>query len=117
MEDPQMKKCTRCGETKALGEFVADRHNKSGKAARCKKCERARVKAYYRASETYRQAMKRGAAQWARANPEKMNACQKAKREKQKQKDPLLATRIKAILAHPPKMYNKLKRGSLPTAR
>ena len=34
-----MKTCTKCGETKELSEFYADKSKKDEKRARCKKCD------------------------------------------------------------------------------
>lgn len=44
-----MRTCTKCGETKPLGEFWSDRSKKHGKAARCRSCKTAIFNSYRKA--------------------------------------------------------------------
>lgn len=44
--DCYVRTCTKCGESKALDEFWADRSKKHGKTARCKACKTATFNAY-----------------------------------------------------------------------
>jgi hypothetical protein len=76
-----MKRCTKCGEKKTLGEFRRDRSRKDGRYPQCRACEKEwresnaeRLKAYHRA--------------WNRANPEKKRAHDRRYRERKLAQDP-----------------------------
>lgn len=40
-------RCYLCGETKPLADFPRDASKRSGRASRCKECDRAKSRAYY----------------------------------------------------------------------
>lgn len=58
------KTCTRCGETKPLDDFYAEKNGKFGKRSRCKTCYKA------------------ASVEWARKNPDKAYAAAKRWRDK-----------------------------------
>lgn len=45
-----MKRCSKCGESKPLGEFFKDRSKRHGLMALCKKCKMASCRAYVKAT-------------------------------------------------------------------
>lgn len=45
-----MKACTKCGETKALGQFHTNQQHRDGRNSACKECERKRAIAKYYAN-------------------------------------------------------------------
>ena len=82
--DPQLvKTCTKCGETKPLGEFYADAHSKSGLQSWCKDCKLTdpAAPAYQirsRAANPGR--ANKQSANWRRNNPEKRAAMEATRR-------------------------------------
>lgn len=87
------KRCSKCGETKAVGEFSRQRSKKDGRQSRCKACNRAELKAWERAnpervaekSKRYREAnperSRESTRRWKERNPKKVAAQQKRYRE------------------------------------
>lgn len=67
---PEMKTCTKCSETKLLEEFCRVKTMKDGRQSWCKKCEKARSKAYRKANL---EKCKARAANYHVANKEKIN--------------------------------------------
>lgn len=61
----ETKRCSCCGETKALGEFHRNRHAKDGRAAYCKPCSNAVHRAWRQAHPERHQAnIKRANEVW-----------------------------------------------------
>src|SRR4051794_19963756 len=78
-----MKRCTKCGETKALTDFYADRNTRDGRRPDCKACNSAASAARHRANpEPARERVRK----WQEANPERYAARQAEYRASGKKK-------------------------------
>lgn len=91
-----MKKCTKCGEAKPLGEFGKDSKNKDQLAYWCKPCFRASNVAWAKAN---REKQRAATANWAANNPERVKATQTKWREANRNQYNATAARWRA--AHP----------------
>jgi hypothetical protein len=65
------KRCTRCGEVKAVEEYGKDKRRGDGLQSRCKECMRAYDAKRYR---EHPEKVKASVAKWSRENPEKVRA-------------------------------------------
>jgi len=65
----ETKKCTKCGEVKALTEFRRAKNRKAGFTSICKVCKKAQTKNY---KAIYRDNQKKKRAKWYADNPEKV---------------------------------------------
>jgi len=81
-----MKKCTKCGEEKGLGEFYKDKQRKLELSPYCKKCMRQIMQKDYVTHREQRQASRR---KWWKNNSEKCK--QRAKRYYLEQRTVLLS--------------------------
>lgn len=111
METPE-KRCTKCGETKAISEFSIDRTTRAGRRPSCRTCaaihakayrERPDVKiklaAYYEANRAKRAASVKA---WQEKNPSRVQAYRKTYRESHKAERAAYrkANRAKRIAEH-----------------
>lgn len=74
-----MKKCSKCGVRKALGEFHRDKRAKDGLYSSCKNCHRAKTKRYY---EENREEVRKKQREYQREHPERRRAAVKRWEEK-----------------------------------
>jgi len=56
---PDCKRCSKCGEVKALGEFAVDKRNKDGTAGDCKGCRASAKRSWVEASRGHLRAYAR----------------------------------------------------------
>lgn len=74
-ESPQVKMCTRCGESKPLAEMVRSSRSKDGYGSRCKACHNAwNREIASRDPEATRKYNREKMARYYRADPKKFNA-------------------------------------------
>ena len=91
------KTCSKCKETKGIGEFHKDKSTKDGLNSRCKSCKKAYQEANKDKFKAYREANKKKIAKqkkaYREANKEKIATSNRAYREANKEK---IAERMKA---------------------
>lgn len=69
----QTKTCTKCGETKGLGEFYRDLAKTNGLSSRCRQCCKKQSVSWQRANpQRAREIGREADKKWARRHPEKV---------------------------------------------
>jgi hypothetical protein len=73
------KRCKRCGESKDVEEFYADPACRGGRRPECKACTAAKRKQWYQSNREREIARVKA---WQQANPERVQAAQRKRRER-----------------------------------
>ena len=78
-----MKTCTKCGETKPLGDFHRDQSSADGRQARCRECAAEYRRRYY---EKNRDKVRERNRRWREENRDKVRECDRRYREENRDK-------------------------------
>jgi hypothetical protein len=79
-----MKRCSKCGQSKAVTEYYAAKGTRDGLRGECKACFAARAKRWYSANREHAIARVK---QWQLDNPERVKATRRVIRERRKDID------------------------------
>lgn len=78
-----LKKCSKCGETKTLNNFVKDKTRKDGLFPQCRDCKRKGKQKYYQENKEF---VDKRNKEWIGQNKEKSKAIKKRYRDRNKEK-------------------------------